>query len=71
MSNFTHAMLADIVGTTRPRISFFMKKFRELGLIRYHKGNGDIIIMVQALTDSILHDEGKPKRSPAVPDKQK
>jgi CRP/FNR family transcriptional regulator, cyclic AMP receptor protein len=30
--------LAEIVGTTRSRINFFMTKFRKLGLIQYHKG---------------------------------
>jgi CRP-like cAMP-binding protein len=28
--------LAEIVGTTRPRISFFMNKFRKLGFIDYN-----------------------------------
>ena len=27
--------LAEIVGTTRPRVSFFMNKFRSLGFIDY------------------------------------
>src|SRR5690242_12404236 len=31
--------LADIIGTTRPRVSFFMNKFRKLGFIDY---NGDV-----------------------------
>ena len=30
------AMLAEMVGTTRPRISFFMNKFRKLGFIDYN-----------------------------------
>jgi CRP-like cAMP-binding protein len=30
------AMLAEIVGTTRPRISYFMNKFRKLGFISYN-----------------------------------
>ena len=47
--------LAEIVGTTRSRISFFMTKFRKLGLIQYN-GNTDIIIMAEALTNSILRD---------------
>jgi len=33
--------LAEIVGTTRSRINFFMNKFRDLGFIEY---NGDITI---------------------------
>jgi CRP/FNR family cyclic AMP-dependent transcriptional regulator len=30
--------LADIVGTTRSRVNFFMNKFRKLGFIRYNGG---------------------------------
>ena len=30
--------LADMVGTTRPRVNFFMKKFQRLGFIDYKKG---------------------------------
>jgi CRP-like cAMP-binding protein len=51
--------LAEIVGTTRSRINIFMNKFRKLGLIDYHKGDTDITIMAEALTDSILRDELK------------
>jgi CRP/FNR family cyclic AMP-dependent transcriptional regulator len=54
---FTHTMLAEIVGTTRPRISFLMNKFRKLGLIDYDKGKADIKIMAEALTNSILRDD--------------
>jgi len=50
--------LAEIVGTTRSRIDFFMTKFRKLGLVQYHKGNNDLIIMAEALTNSILRDQG-------------
>jgi CRP/FNR family cyclic AMP-dependent transcriptional regulator len=67
VSNFTHKMLAEIVGTTRPRISFFMTKFRKLGLIQYHKGNTDIIVMADALTDSILSDEFKAAEAACLP----
>jgi CRP/FNR family transcriptional regulator, cyclic AMP receptor protein len=52
---FTHTMLADIVGTTRSRISFFMNKFRTLGLIEYKRG-GDITVMAEQLTDVVLRD---------------
>jgi CRP/FNR family cyclic AMP-dependent transcriptional regulator len=34
----THETLARMIGTTRPRVSFFMKKFRHLGFIDYEKG---------------------------------
>ena len=47
--------LAEIVGTTRSRVNFFMTKFRKLGLIRYER-NKQIVIMAEALTNSILRD---------------
>jgi len=34
----TQEMLARIVGTTRSRVSFFMNRFRKLGLIEYNGG---------------------------------
>jgi hypothetical protein len=34
-------MLAEMIGTTRSRVNFFMNKFRKLGFIRY---NGEIQI---------------------------
>jgi hypothetical protein len=48
--------LAEIVGTTRSRIDVFMTKFRKLGLIQYRKADTDIIIMAEALTNSVLRD---------------
>jgi CRP/FNR family transcriptional regulator, cyclic AMP receptor protein len=44
--------LADMIGTTRSRVSFFMNKFRRLGFIDY---NGKIEVH-QSLLDSVLHD---------------
>ena len=55
--NFTHKMLAESVGTTRQQISYFMNKFRKLGLIDYDRDNTDIRVRAEALTDSILGDE--------------
>jgi len=45
--------LAEIVGTTRSRINFFMNKFRHLGFIDY--GDGDIKVH-RSLLNVILHD---------------
>ena len=45
--------LAEMVGTTRSRINFFMNKFRRLGLIEY---NGEIHIHPELLTDVVLCD---------------
>jgi CRP-like cAMP-binding protein len=44
--------LAEMVGTTRSRISFFMNKFRRLGLIEY---NGHLTVN-SSLLNVILHD---------------
>ena len=35
--------LAAIVGTTRPRVNFFMNKFRKMGLIQYAGGPGIVV----------------------------
>jgi CRP/FNR family cyclic AMP-dependent transcriptional regulator len=35
-AGITHGTLATMIGTTRPRVSFFMNKFRKLGFIKYH-----------------------------------
>ena len=44
--------LAEIIGTTRPRVSYFMNKFRKLGFIDY---NGTVKVH-SALLSVILHD---------------
>jgi CRP-like cAMP-binding protein len=38
ITGFTHEMLAELVGTTRTRITFFMNKFRRMKLIDYRGG---------------------------------
>jgi CRP/FNR family cyclic AMP-dependent transcriptional regulator len=45
--------LAEIIGTTRSRVSFFMNKFRKLGLIDY---NGSIEIH-SSLLNVVLRDQ--------------
>ena len=44
--------LAEIVGTMRSRVNFFMNKFRDLGFIEY---NGDIKVN-SSLLSVVLHD---------------
>ena len=44
--------LAEMVGTTRSRVNFFMNKFRDLGFIEY---NGDIKVNTSLLS-IVLHD---------------
>src|SRR6185312_5592673 len=49
----SHEVLAEMVGTTRSRITHFMNKFRSLGLIDY---NGELTVRAELLTDVVLHD---------------
>ena len=49
----SHETLAEMVGTTRARITHFMNKFRKMGLIEY---NGHLIVRTELLTDVVLHD---------------
>ena len=46
--------LAEMVGTTRSRVSFFMNRFRELGFIDYHAG--DELQVHSSLLNIVLHD---------------
>jgi len=46
--------LAEMVGTTRSRVSFFMNRFRKLGLIDYHAG--DALQVHSSLLNIVLHD---------------
>jgi len=50
--------LAEMIGTTRSRVSFFMNKFRKLGLINY---NGHIEVNTSLLS-AVLHDKPELKR---------
>ena len=45
--------LAEMVGTTRSRVNFFMNKFRKLGLIEY---NGGGLKVNSSLLSIVLHD---------------
>jgi CRP-like cAMP-binding protein len=48
----TQATLAEMVGTTRPRVSYFMNKFRKAGFISYnsHLSNGHLQVNSSLLT---------------------
>jgi CRP/FNR family cyclic AMP-dependent transcriptional regulator len=45
-------MLAEMIGTTRSRVSFFMNRFRELGFIHYNGG----LQVHSSLLSVVLHD---------------
>jgi CRP/FNR family cyclic AMP-dependent transcriptional regulator len=49
----TQETLADMIGTTRSRVSFFMNRFRKMGLVEY---NGRIRVH-KSLLNLVLHDQ--------------
>jgi CRP/FNR family transcriptional regulator, cyclic AMP receptor protein len=53
LAKISQETLADMIGTTRSRVSFFMNKFRKLGLIDY---NGCIEVH-SSLLNVVLHEE--------------
>jgi CRP/FNR family cyclic AMP-dependent transcriptional regulator len=46
--------LAEMIGTTRSRVSFFMNRFRKLGFIEYDGGSG--LQVHSSLLNIVLHD---------------
>ena len=49
--------LADMVGTTRSRVSFFMNRFRRMGFIQYNGGQNSTSLKVHSsLLSVVLHD---------------
>jgi len=53
IANVNQEMLAEMIGTTRSRVSFFMNKFRKLGFISY---NGHIEVH-RSLLNLVLHEQ--------------
>ena len=52
IAKISQETLAEIVGTTRSRVSYFMNKFRKMGFIKYNGG----IHIHDSLLRVILHD---------------
>ena len=48
--------LAEMVGTTRSRVSFFMNRFRKLGFINYAGGSEGGLQVHSSLLNVVLHD---------------
>jgi CRP/FNR family cyclic AMP-dependent transcriptional regulator len=46
--------LAEMIGTTRSRVSFFMNRFRKLGFVEYDGGSG--LQVHSSLLNIVLHD---------------
>jgi CRP/FNR family cyclic AMP-dependent transcriptional regulator len=53
IAKISQETLAEMVGTTRSRVSFFMNKFRKLGFIRYNGG----IEIHRSLLNVVLYDK--------------
>jgi CRP/FNR family transcriptional regulator, cyclic AMP receptor protein len=53
IAKISQATLAEMIGTTRSRVNFFMNKFRQLGLIDY---NGHIEVYA-SLLNVVLHEK--------------
>jgi len=52
----SQATLAEMVGTTRSRVSFFMNRFRKLGFIDYAGGLEGGLQVHSSLLNVVLHD---------------
>ena len=50
--NISQDVLAEMIGTTRSRINFFMNKFRKLGFVDYNGG----VHVHSSLLNIVLHD---------------
>ena len=58
IAKISQETLAEMIGTTRSRVSFFMNKFRKLGFIDYKgglRGNGGLHVH-SSLLNVVLHD---------------
>jgi CRP/FNR family cyclic AMP-dependent transcriptional regulator len=55
VAKISQEMLAEMIGTTRSRVGYFMNKFRKLGFIKY---NG-VIEVHSSLLNVVLHDQPK------------
>jgi len=55
IAKISQETLAEMIGTTRSRVSFFMNKFRKLGFIEYNSGL-DGLHVHSSLLNIVLHD---------------
>jgi CRP/FNR family cyclic AMP-dependent transcriptional regulator len=54
IAKISQETLAEMIGTTRSRVSFFLNRFRELGFIEYNGGAG--MQVHSSLVSVVLHD---------------
>jgi CRP-like cAMP-binding protein len=52
--NISQETLAEMIGTTRSRVSFFMDRFRKLGFVDYD--GGSVLQIHTSLLNVVLHD---------------
>jgi len=52
VTKISQEMLAEMIGTTRSRVSFFMNRFRKMGFIHYNGG----LEVHSSLLNVVLHD---------------
>jgi CRP-like cAMP-binding protein len=62
IASMSHETLAEMVGTTRSRVTHFMNKFRKLGLIEY---KGHLTVKSAKLTEVVLNDDSEPRDKPS------
>jgi CRP-like cAMP-binding protein len=56
VAKISQETLAEMVGTTRSRVSFFMNRFRKLGFIHYAGGEDGGLQVHSSLLNVVLHD---------------
>jgi len=56
VTKMSQETLAEMVGTTRSRVSFFMNRFRKLGFIDYSGGSEGGLQVHSSLLNIVLHD---------------
>jgi CRP/FNR family cyclic AMP-dependent transcriptional regulator len=57
IAKISQQTLAEMIGTTRSRVSFFMNKFRKLGFIDYNGGTNGRIGVHSSLLNAVLHEQ--------------
>jgi len=57
IENISHEILAEMIGTTRSRVTFFMNRFRKLGFIDYNGGTH-----VHGSLQTVLHNHFETRR---------
>jgi CRP/FNR family cyclic AMP-dependent transcriptional regulator len=57
IAKISQETLAEMIGTTRSRVSFFMNKFRKLGFIEYNGSMENGIEVHSSLLNVVLHEQ--------------